>query len=65
LNSLDDVVFTLATQTGVEKSPERELIISALVNVGDPQFRFPQECVIGALEYLALFSNRVDDGFER
>ena len=43
---------------------ERDLMIAVLIDVGNAQFRLPQERVISAPENLPLFGNRMNDRFQ-
>lgn len=61
----DDLSARRAARARVEKVAERALILRGFVDIRNAKLRLPQECVIGALEDLPLFGDRVNDRLER
>ena len=49
----------------MQQTAKGALVGRVLVDVGNPELWLPQERVVGALEYLALFGDRMDDGLQR
>lgn len=47
---LRHVFLGIAADAGIEEISERDLILAVFVDIGDPQLRFPHECVVGPLK---------------
>ncbi len=60
----DDLLGGIAARAIVEQATERPLIVRAFVNVGNAQLGLPQPGMVGALEDLPLFGDRVDNRFQ-
>lgn len=64
-NGSQQLLFGIATETGVEEPTKSALIFGTLIDVGDTQLWLPQERVIGAFKYLSLLGYRLNNGLER
>ena len=64
VNRGQDTTLVRAAAALLQELPERDLVVTVLVDVRNAQFGFPEEGVVGAFEDLPLFGNRSDDGFK-
>jgi hypothetical protein len=61
----EERVFGGAAQACIEETPEFELVLATLVDVGDAKLRLSEKRVVSAFEDLSLLGNRAHDRFER
>ncbi|KIU01041.1 hypothetical protein QU38_02700, partial [Staphylococcus aureus] len=60
----DDLLGGIAARAIVEQATERPLVVRAFVDVWNAQLGLPQPGMVGALEDLPLFGDRVDNRFQ-
>jgi hypothetical protein len=46
----------------VQKRGEGQLVLAVLIDVRNPQLRFPEPCVVGTPERLPLLGDGTDNG---